>query len=172
MVIKQGCPSEARKVYVGEAQIAHDRVVRLEWQNKYGRILDQSTEKIGRVNMVKPAWWKQADFHVGEQEELPRDLDQIITIMKFPPRRRRFPPHQEPGPEVTDHVPSLSMQFPVTEAERAILSNCGGRLEYLKRRMEIPLNQRFIQPPNVNASYGWGVLCREKVQQHHGRQVE
>ncbi|OQV25342.1 hypothetical protein BV898_01021 [Hypsibius exemplaris] len=160
---RDGRPSDARKIYIGEAQIEHDKVVRLAWQNKYGRILDQSTEKIGRVTIVKPVWWKLADVHVSEQDKIPREIDQLMTIMKFPPKRRRFPPHKKPGPEITEHLPSLSMQFPVPPEQQAILKEYEGRLVYLKRRSNIPLNQRFVQAPNVNANYGWDVLKREHL---------
>ena len=105
--------------------------------------------------------WKSAAVHVNEADKLPREIDKLLTIMKFPPKRRRFPPHREPGPEIMNNLPPLSMQFPVPAEQQAVLHEYKGRLIYLKRRNGIPLPQRFVQPPNINATYGWNVVSKE-----------
>ena len=104
-------------------------------------------------------WYKDVGRDLSEGSRVARPLNELITIMNFPPKYRRFPPYEDPGPEITEHVPRLSLQIDVPEEERAsVLAEFGGRFDYLKRRHAVPINQRYVQPPNINATYGWHVL--------------
>ncbi|XP_055330045.1 protein ATP6V1FNB-like [Paramacrobiotus metropolitanus] len=148
-------PRDVRKLYFQEAQIEHDRIISRAWQSKYGRLLDEQTERIGTVNVVKPGWWKEADYNISDSAKIARDITVLLPRINYPPRVRRFPPHQPPGPEVTEHIPPLSLQYPVPATEKAPLTEYHGRFQYLKNRWALPMNQRFIVPPNVNGEYGW-----------------
>lgn len=151
-------PRDVRKIYIADAQIAHDRIISRYWQNKYGRLLDSNTEKIGSVSVTKPGWWKDADYDISESASIPRDIKEIMPGIKYPPRVRRFPPHTEPGPEITDHIPPVSLQYKVPEEQMTSLSEYNGRFQYLKNRWGLPMNKRFVLPPNVNGEYGWDGL--------------